>query len=103
VTALLNGISSTCNHRRRLLRLISENNCERITRSNKAKVISLSTTEKQTYLRSSDPTCTDLSYAFCTKSRKPIEILVKWNFELFAGLIFASAPVSDVKQRQLLL
>ena len=99
VIALLNGISSTCNHRRRLLRLISENNCERISRSNKTKQISLSRTkEKESRARSSDPTCADLSYAFCTKSRKPIEILVKWNFELFCSsylLLIAIAPVCD--------
>ena len=35
--ALLNGISSTCNQRRRPLRPISDNNCERITRSIKQK------------------------------------------------------------------
>jgi hypothetical protein len=39
---------------------------------------------------------------FARKRQNPIEILVKWNFELFAGRIFASAPISDVKQRRLL-
>src|SRR5208337_5161381 len=67
VIALLNGISSTCNHRRRPLRLISDNNCERMSRSIKQKRFRSYAAEKKANMYTSDPPCADMSFAFCTK------------------------------------
>jgi hypothetical protein len=67
VIALLNGISSTCNHRRRPLRFFSENNCERIAPSIKQKRFRSLAAKKEANMCGRDPSCADMSCAFCTK------------------------------------
>ena len=91
--ALLNGISSTCNQRRRPLRPISDNNCERITRSIEQDRFSFCATRKRSAVRKCDPLCATVCYAFSAKFPDSMEISVKWKFELFLDHIFATGNI----------